>query len=390
MTSFLKKASFACLVIFTASCAQSQGVFPDIVTSTTESEVILPNPVSIAIDETNDQIIVANSNVDIFFEAGSLAVLNVDATIPTAPVLSASQILETPNFAGEISFDDASDTLFVPFRDSPTTDNSVDLVKSYTVAAGSVTEADTGTVAQNPFGSTLNAGTLYVVCDDALDLLDTSLTLTGTIDLTTAGTAGLDDSNSAFVEYVAIDTTGNRAFVSNLNGNLFVVDLDTNALAQLVDGPESTRNLIIDNDTLYALDPVSSQVWVFDLLALDDPTSPPETVDDSTFLLTTIPVGSNPNGMVLDSTNHRLYVGNSNDNSISVIDTLINVELARISVDEEDLTSFNRGGNFPFALSLGTFGGTQYLFVASFQNNSIVMINTNTLQVVEVYPDNTL
>jgi YVTN family beta-propeller protein len=94
--------------------------------------------------------------------------------------------------------------------------------------------------------------------------------------------------------------------------------------------------------------------------------------------------------MALDSTGNRLYVGNSLDNTVSVIDTLTYSELTRISVDEDDLTGFSRDGDFPFALTLGTFNGTQYLFVAAFSANSIVMINTDTLRVVEVYPGNTL
>lgn len=376
-----------------ASCASNTGIFPSVVTSTSESAIVLPNPVSLAVDEARSQIIVANSNVDIFFDSGSLAVLSVDATTPTAPVLSAAQIVPAPNFAGEISFDGTSGVVTLPFRESSDTTDATDQIRQYQLSAGSLAELRSTTTSPDPFGTAANAGNLYVVCDDALDIYDATLTHAATIDLTTAQDAGISDTAATDVTYVAIDTTGNRAFIGNPGGSIFVVDLATNALTTAITGPTSTRNVIVDNATglLYALDPLTQQVWIFNTTQLATPASTPDTEDDSTFLIATVATGVDPNGMVLDTAANRLYVANSSDNTISVIDTLTFTEIARVSVASDDLeTTFGRGGDYPFALALGTFNGTRYLFAASFNNNSVVMINTATLGVVEVYPNNSL
>lgn len=369
------------------SCADSTGIFPDVVTSTSESDAVLPNPVSLAVDETNSQIVVANSNVDIFFSAGSLAVLEVDASTPTAPSLALSQVVTAPNFAGQIYLDDTNDSLYVPFREATEAEDDLDQIQSYSLTAAGLTLTATGSVEPDPFGIALDAGSLYVVSNEILNILDTALSPVATVDLTTAEDAEIDDSNAQHVEYVAIDTARDRAYVSNAGGTLFIVDLATNAVSAAIAGPESTRNLILDGDTLYALDPTAALVWVFDVGEFASPSSTPDSVDDSTFLLCVISVGSNPSGMALDTASGRLYVANSSDNTISVIDTVIQDEIDRISVDPDDLTAFERGADFPYALALGTFGGTKYLFVTGFNDNSIAMIHTQTLEVVEIFPN---
>jgi YVTN family beta-propeller protein len=382
------------LCVGLVACASDIDIFPAVVTSTSESAVVLPNPVSIAADEARSQILVANSNVDIFFDTGSLAVLTVDAANPAAPVLSAAQIVSAPNFAGEIAFDGTGGTATIPFRESLDASDAEDQIRRYALGAGTVTQTVAVSAPQNPFGIARDAaGNVYVVCDDELEIYDSSLGDLAGIDLTTAGDAGLDDSLSSAVQDVAIDEANGRAFVSNPGGSLFVVDLASRLLTTVIDGPSATRDLVLDGASglLYALDPVAAQVWIFDVNQLAVPSTTPGSQDDSTFLIATVPVGTDPNGMVLDAANDRLYIGNSLDNDIAVIDTLTFRQIARISISTEDLeATFGRGGDYPFALALGTFGGTQYLFISGFNANSVVMINTDTLTVVEVYPNNSL
>jgi len=384
-TLFLVLSTLAIL-----SCADDTGIFPNAVTSLSESEAILPNPISLVVDETNSQIVVANSNVDIFFSTGSLAVLTVDASDPNAPSLTLSQVIEAPNFAGQMYFDDANDSLYVPFREMTETEDDLDQIRSYSLTAAGLTLTGTGSVEPDPFGIAGSAGSLYVVSNEILNVLDTSLSAIATVDLTAAADAEIEDSNAEHVEYVVVDAARNRAYVSNAGGTFFVVDLATNAISAAISGPDSTRNLILDGDTLYALDPTAELVWIFDVSEFAIPSSTPGSVDDSTFLLGVVSVGANPSGMALDATDGRLYVANSSDNTISVIDTVIQDEIARVSVDPDDLTAFARSGNFPYALAVGTFGGTKYLFVTGFNDNSVVMIRTQTLSVVEVFPDNAL
>ena len=380
------------LILSFTGCSGSSGIFPEIVTSVSESELVIPNPISIVVDQVNEHIVVANSNVDIFYNTGSLAVLDMDATDTNAPVLSAVDVISTPNFAGQINFAAGPSTLTIPFRESFPSDDSLDQVAQYNLSAsGQLTELATSSVSANPFGIDFSGTNYFVVSDNLLTIFDTGLTQTATIDLTTAETAGIDDSDAHFVESVAYDAAGNRLFVSNIGGRLFIIDLATNTLAQVLTGPTSTRSLIINNNTLYALDTIEEAVWIFDLTQLTAPSSTPSTIDDSTFVTTLVGVGNNPNGMALDATNNRLYVTNTDDSTISVIDTLTFRETARVSVAAEDISAnFSRDANHPYALALGTFNGTVFLFVTGFEANSVAVINTSTLNVVEVFPNNTL
>jgi YVTN family beta-propeller protein len=185
-----------------------------------------------------------------------------------------------------------------------------------------------------------------------------------------------------------VDATASRAFVSNNGGDVFVVDLTANTLVQAIAGPASTRSLLVDGNLLYVLDAFAESVWVFNLDNLPTPSSTPEETDDSYFLMTTIPVGNNPMGMALDAIHSRLYVANMDDDTVSVVDTVSQQEITRISIDEDDISSdFLRDGESPIALALGDFNTVTYLFVAGFTSNSIVVINTESLGVVEVYPN---
>lgn len=386
-----KSCGLLLALFFLGACASQTDIFPAVTTSVDETLAEFPNPISIAVDQVNSQIVVSNSNVDFFSDGGSLAVLTVDATNTTAPSLTANQVINTPNFSGELYLDAATNNLYVPFRETSPSDTSVDQIQQYVLSAGSVSLTTTTTVSANPFGITGNASQVFVVSDDVLTIFNTSLGSPTTIDLTAAETAGISDTDSTAVEYAAYDATGNRLFVSNPLGKMFVIDLNTNVLSQAIDGPESTRNLLINNDILYALDAVTKSIWIFDTTQLAVASATPASADDSTFLITTVSVGNNPNGMALDPTNNRLYVGNTNDDTISVIDTLTFEEVARVSVHQDDISSsFLRDGEEPFALAVGTFNSVPYVFVAGFVGNAVVMIHGQTLQIAEVFPNNNL
>lgn len=385
-----RHVALAFVVALYSACASSTGIFPVISTSTSESEIVLPNPISVLVDSTNSQVLVANSNVDIQFNQGSIALLTVDASDTSAPILSATAIASVPNFAGEMHLD-VSGNLFVPFREASASDSSMDTLVRYTIGSGSISESLVGTVSPDPFGITGDGSRVYVVSNDILGIYDSTLGLIETIDLTTADDADIESSVSTNVLSVALDASSTLAAVTNTSGRLFIVDLSVPELSQAVDGPLSSQNIIINGNTLYTLDLLTEAVWVFDLALLTAAGSNPEAVDDSEFLLETVRVGSGPFGMALDAAANRLYVSNTLEDSISVIDTVTLSEIARISIDQEDISSsFARDGEEPLSLALGTFNSTSYLFVACFKSNSIIMINTQTLQVVEVFPNTAL
>lgn len=381
----LRGLGYALVCLACVSCASDTGIFPTVTLDTAENTATLPNPISIVTDVANNQILVANSNVDIFFDSGSLAILSFDVTNPTAPTLTAAQVIAAPNFAGDI-YADGVGSVFIPFRESSAAEEGRDRLIEYTLTAGNIALVQEVTVASDPLGITGDANGIYVVSDDVLGIFGTDLSHVIDVPLTTAEDADLDDSDSEFVESVAIDAANNRAIVSNRGGRMFVVDFTGNELVQVLAGADSTRDVLVDGNLLYALDGGARQVWVYDLNDLGDPTEIPETIDDSKIVVATVSVGTDPSGMALDAANDRLYVANAGDNTVSVVDTLTFLEIARIPVDAEG-DSFNRAIDEPQGLALGTFGGTTYLFVAGFSSNAVGVIHTGRLELVEVFPN---
>nr|MBA3320848.1 bifunctional YncE family protein/alkaline phosphatase family protein [Pyrinomonadaceae bacterium] len=82
-----------------------------------------------------------------------------------------------------------------------------------------------------------------------------------------------------------------------------------------------------------------------------------------------IPVGRHPTEMIFNHDNTRLYVANSDGDSVSVLDTTGDQELERISVrlSEDSLI-----GHSPEGLALSTDGGT--LYVANARSNSVAVV----------------
>jgi YVTN family beta-propeller protein len=84
-----------------------------------------------------------------------------------------------------------------------------------------------------------------------------------------------------------------------------------------------------------------------------------------------VPVGRHPTVMLLNANKTRLYVANSNDDSISVIDTNNDKEIERISVRlSEDLPP----GNSPEGLALSG----ENLYVANAHSNSVAVVELSS------------
>ncbi len=366
-----------CFVL--ASCSSGNDIFPDIPLSTNTADLDFPNPISIATDAANNQVILVNSKVDFFYDKGSIAVISVDVTDPTAPILAATDIIAAPNFAGDIVFDGTQ--AYVPFREASST--SGDQVLRYTIGAGSITNDVESTTQSNPFGIALNGTDVLVVCDKKLDILDADLNNVATVDLTTANS--FDNTNSRNAEGVAVDTTNNRAYITNRTGEIFVVDLTSNTLTHVIDGPLTTRGIAFDGTYIYAVNGNSPAVWVLNPALLPAATSSPQEVDDATLVFKVISVGDGPNEIALDTTNQRAYVTNASDRNVSVIDLTALQEITRVSLKKKD-TGFTEGKS-PFGIAVDTFGGTPLVFVTNFESNTIEVINGTTLNVVASFPE---
>jgi YVTN family beta-propeller protein len=82
-----------------------------------------------------------------------------------------------------------------------------------------------------------------------------------------------------------------------------------------------------------------------------------------------IAVGSHPTAMILNQTRTRLYVVNSNADSVSVIDTAKDVELERVGVRLSEDSLF---GHSPESLALSEDGAT--LYVANAHSNAVAVV----------------
>src|SRR5258705_7976975 len=83
-----------------------------------------------------------------------------------------------------------------------------------------------------------------------------------------------------------------------------------------------------------------------------------------------IPVGRHPTAMIWDGTQSRLYVVNSDDDSVSMIDTRYDREVERIIVR---LAETSLSGNSNEGLALNESGSS--LFVANAHSNSIAVVS---------------
>ncbi len=369
--------------ILLTACASDTDIFPITPVSTDLSSLEMPNPLTLAVDEGNSQILVANSNVDFFFDQGTLMTIEIDATDTQAPTLTATSVVATPNFAGEMVLDGAN--LYVPFREPTRSSADTDQIQRYTIGDGSISLSTEGSVGPNPFGISLSGGSLFVVCDKELDILNTDLAVTATIDLTTADSADtIEDSSSERVEDIAIDAANNRTYLSNRNDKIFVVNLTSQQLTHVIDGPLNSRGMATDGTLIYVLDGDPGALWVFDPSLLTEAESPPEEIDDSELLVDLIALGDEPNGIALDVANNRAYITNSGDPSVSVVDLTLLTEIDRISLHEDD-TGLDEVDS-PFGIAVGTFNGVPFVFTANFESNNITVINGDTLEVVGVFP----
>jgi len=90
-------------------------------------------------------------------------------------------------------------------------------------------------------------------------------------------------------------------------------------------------------------------------------------------VIATIPVGQNPTGVAVDTSTNRIYVANSTDNDVSVINGATNAEIASIPV-----------GNAPEGLDVSPTAHRAY--VANRFSNNVTAIDTTTNTVMATIP----
>ncbi|MCX6258495.1 MAG: bifunctional YncE family protein/alkaline phosphatase family protein [Bacteroidia bacterium] len=161
---------------------------------------------------------------------------------------------------------------------------------------------------------------------------------------------------------IAVDKTRHHLFaVTKENNSLYCFDIDTKKiLKQITLGGEGYTCLLSpDMKQLFCSCWGCDKVEILNTVTLETEGS--------------IPVGDNPNDMVIDSQGKFLYVANSNDNSVSVID------IKRKSVIETlnaALYPMSPAGSTTNSVALGQDDHT--LYVANADNNCLAVFDVTT------------
>lgn len=166
---------------------------------------------------------------------------------------------------------------------------------------------------------------------------------------------------------IAVDSTRQRVYVANYgSGSVSVIDSQTNAVIETIPGLTAANSI--------AHDSLHNVLWVTNYTT--NQVTPIEVNGNGTefTVLPAIDVGAGPWGVAYSLPHGQLYVVNSLDDSVSVIDVMSQTVVTTLDND------FNR----PFHLAASPVTGK--LYVANFGNNTVTVINGNTVtKVVELY-----
>ncbi len=359
---------------------------------------IINQPIEMAIDEVNKRGYLINSDNTVLYSNGSLIVF--DLSNPVAPQVMRAASL--PNFSGQAYLDTTAKYLYVTNRlNQPSTSNNNQILKINIDEASpnylTYQQFETGS---NPFGIASDGTNLFVVNQQSLDsFLLSNLSSRTEVSFNILVSDG-SIPNTVNTRQMAISPSGNYLYVSNEGGPVLIlnksqipppnqaVPLTTgtnNSVDYIVAGTNSTIGIASDTNNIYIVEDNPPSLLVFADPALPAVDGNPQTVQLATILKKSIPLGNFPNEVATDGANNRAYVTMAQNNEVSVINTTDLVELARIPLTTGLPVGVNQGFN-PFAISVGHFNGTAYIYVLNLNTNNISIINGTTLSVVGSYP----
>lgn len=159
---------------------------------------------------------------------------------------------------------------------------------------------------------------------------------------------------------LALDENAHKLYIATKEDSaLYVADLENKSFQKIPLGHEAYACLLTpDRKTLYV------SLWGGDEVAVFDPSQMKVT--------STIPVGSNPNEMVMTRNGKYLFVAHANDNAVSVIETSARkvMEVFTSSVIPESLA-----GSTPNALALSE--DETKLYIANADNNCLAVFDVS-------------
>ncbi len=159
--------------------------------------------------------------------------------------------------------------------------------------------------------------------------------------------------------YVALNATGDRAYVANYNSSsVSVIDTTTNTVITNIAVGANPYHIALNTATnrAYVVNYGSNSVSVIDM--------------NTNVVETTIKVGTQPYYIALNTATNRAYVVNYFSNSVSVIDTTNNTVLQTIVVASR-----------PRHIELNT--STNRAYVANYSSSTVSVIDTTTNTVIK-------
>lgn len=267
-------------------------------------------------------------------------VLNRDGTYVYTPAAALATIGGTDDFTVEVS-DNAGFVLHLFDGNGRTSVPVIVTVPAPGAQTATIAVGDTPSgIAVSP-----NGDRAYVT-----NMEGNTVSVVDTTDNTVIGTIGVGGSPIA----VAVHPTAPRAYVANFGGDsVSVIDTATNKVLVTI--------AVGDSPTAIALDPNGSRIYVSNMSSNDV-----SVIDTATnFVIATIAVGRTPSAVAVSPDGRRIYVANYLDKSVSVIDSATNAVAFTTGVS----------GN-PSAMALSPDG--RHAYITNYFTNTVSVMDTAT------------
>lgn len=362
------------------------------------SPLVLINPIALAVDPAANRLYLVNSNNTVLFADASFVILDITDPVDPQPI----SVISIPSFSGQIQLDVPRGFVYIPNRLSEDDTDQVDQVLRININEASPTflQVDSIPSADNPFGAFYDgANTLFVACaNEALRYNASDFAGFTAVDMsvTTAQGREIDGSQT---RALGLTPSGNFLFVTNEIDNMLIlnvnefpapvipgrVELFEEPVDYIVGGTNSTVGIARDSNFVYVVDDVPQTLRILSEAGLNPVVGPPQEISIASLQVAAIPVGEEPGEVVIDEPNNRAYVSNTGSDNVSVIDTALQIEIARIALDLNLPAGVPLGGG-PFGMAVANVSGGNYLYVANFDSSNVTIIDTNSLSVVGGFP----
>lgn len=400
MSNFLKHSLISLALAFAFGACAGTSIFVNI--PLTLDPLVLANPIALASSPTSNRLYVVNSNNRVLWFDASFIIM--DITNPARPVALA--VISIANFSGQIILDEARGFVYIPDRQSGSAADEQDQILRININEASPFFLDVEFIdaTDNPFGAWFTGQFLFVAAiADALQYNVDTFTGFTKVDLAVTTNTGRE-LDAERTRELAVTPSGNNLFVTNRLDNMLIInmgqfsppvtpgltDLGQEPVDYILTGTQSTRGITTGSTFTYVVDGAPQALRILTDDGLAPVSGAPVEIPLSSLEVAAIPVGFNPSEVIFDEPNQRAYVTNTGEDTVSVIDTNLRQEIARIDVNTTGETVQSSGdgnlGDQPSAMTLVNIGGTNFLYVAHFTTNLISIINADTLSTVGMFP----